>query len=79
MVWFRFCYRRRVRGMREMEIEIWIERNAAKLCRECQNYLEGEKREMVEIYERKGISPEDAVALVGPPPCGVCVFVRLRR
>jgi DNA damage-binding protein 1 len=31
---------------------------------ECQNYLEGEKREMIEIYEKKGITHEDAVALV---------------
>jgi hypothetical protein len=31
---------------------------------EVENYIEGEKKEMVEIYEAKGVSKEDATTLV---------------
>lgn len=31
---------------------------------ECDNYLEGEKREMIELYQKKGLDDEDAKALV---------------
>ncbi len=32
---------------------------------EMENYLEGEKKELIELYEEKGISSEDATTLVG--------------
>lgn len=35
-----------------------------KKCRECENYLDGEKQEMVDLYVKKGIEQEDAEKLV---------------
>src|SRR5699024_3274353 len=34
------------------------------LFRECDNYIEGERVEMVELYESKGMSTKDAEAVV---------------
>jgi len=35
-----------------------------QFCRECDNYLEGEQMEMIELYQQKGLSKEDACEVV---------------